>query len=67
MFDATSVFGAVALPKPPAPPSLPLIGNYFQLKNDSLEFLRRAARDYGDVSLLLRSLLYCLDPQATMT
>ena len=23
------------------------------------------ARDYGDVSLLLRSLLYCLDPQAT--
>ena len=25
------------------------------------------ARDYGDVSLLLRSLLYCLDPQATMT
>ncbi|MFO1525805.1 MAG: cytochrome P450 [Turneriella sp.] len=49
MFDATSVFGAVALPKPPAPPSLPLIGNYFQLKNDSLEFLRRAARDYGDV------------------
>lgn len=49
MFSPTSVFAPLKGPKPPAPPSLPLIGNYFALKNDSLEFLRRSARDHGDV------------------
>ncbi len=49
MFSATSVFAPLKGPKPPAPPSLPLIGSFFSLKHDSLEFLRRAARDHGDV------------------
>lgn len=49
MFPATSVFAPVKGPKPPAPPSLPLIGSFFSLKNNSLEFLRRAAHDHGDV------------------
>jgi cytochrome P450 len=49
MFPATSVFSPVTGPRPPVPPSLPFIGSYFALKNDSLEFLRRSARDHGDV------------------
>lgn len=49
MFPATSTFAPLKGPTPPAPPSLPFIGNYFALKNDSLEFLRRSARDHGDV------------------
>lgn len=49
MFPATSVFAPLKGPRPPAPPSLPLIGSFFSLKNDSLEFLRGAARDHGDV------------------
>jgi cytochrome P450 len=49
MFSTTSVFASLKGPRPPAPPSLPFIGNYFALKNDSLEFLRRSARDHGEV------------------
>lgn len=49
MFAATSIFALIKGPRPPAPPSLPFIGNYFALKNNSLEFLRGAARDHGDV------------------
>jgi cytochrome P450 len=49
MFPATSSLAPFNGPVPPSPPSLPLLGNYFALKNDSLEFLRTAARDHGDV------------------
>ena len=41
-----------ALKTPPGKPGLPILGNFFDLKDRLLDFLEESARDYGDISHL---------------